>query len=228
MLSRIKRFLKNCVPSEKLPDEGEILLANAPAEFREAIAFLRPQDQIMAVRQMLYPLGLIELNIDQVHYMENPFHDYNHVFLDEQGRMNLSIVNGPIHQALQILQDEGEEELRRRYPETNYGQLIKIVQNEEFSPINYYGRLEKLISIYRSIETQGYLGPPSEQAYILVTEKPIEVSRMGYRINWRRYTVHSGHHRASVLAALGYKSFKAVLLKDLLDRESLELVDKPV
>lgn len=224
MIKKIKRLLRNPAPPTDFLDEDEIILKNAPSEFLEAVAFMRRQDQVMAIRQMLYPLGLIELKIDQVFFMENPFCDYNDVFGNKQGQMDLSVVNGPIRRAVEILQNEGEESLRRKFPDTDYGRLIQSVQGDRCTHANYYGRLEKLISIYKSVEANGYLGVGFEQAYIMVTAKPIEVTRMGFDIQWRKYTVFSGHHRASVLAALGYRSFKAVLLRDLLDRQFLGLI----
>lgn len=187
--------------------------------------------------------SLKKLNLDIVDVLETPIEtlnfelslDYHKVtsvfFIDKNEELNFQITNSPHYKLIMA------------YIEANYSTNDEIILNSEyfsfykkinergykinwFNPTQkhqvYYSdddilaKSKKFLKLYNNIKSEGYLGKNNLAFPILVLKKPLACTRFQLPItdNYCGFEILSGHHRASILAALGYEKIKVVVLED--------------
>jgi hypothetical protein len=193
-----------------------------PNEYINAFDPLNLKDQEIFIRNLLFPISFIKLKIDDVYWQEVNDIFMTDLFYRSDGSIDWHITNGPIYKLLKIYQEKGWDYVERIFPSSKYFEVKKRVQGPRFSKNSQLNALKSLIGTYENIKAGGYLFGRFSDCYISVLEKPFIVSRYGEKRSWKPFTVCGGHHRASILAALGYTNFRAVLLKDLLDKDDIK------
>jgi len=218
----LKRLKKEAKGSREIV--GESLAAS------DMLSLLPEREQVNLKRIGLQPVMMVNLPLDllQMQYRhELPMDDYLN---DGQGGINRSILNSSLYKVLKLYQARGMRYLKKNFMQLDYYRMFKSYGEVGYRYDWYrgktrlqfhwnderiWGKLKNFISLYRSIKRVGYLGGMYIKYYITVLDVPFEVSRYGLDFfEWKPYEIWGGHHRAAVLAALGYRSADVVLLSD--------------
>ncbi len=203
---------------------------NSHVEPHDLLKLLPEREQINLNRIGLQPLMIVEMPIDMMQMQYRHELPLDRFFVDEAGNVNRSILNSPIYNLLEIYQSKGMRYIKRNLEQLEYYRMFKSFGEVGFrydwyrgktridfqwSDEKIRGKIENFITLYRSVRRWGYLGGKFEQYFITVLDTPFEVSRLGLEFeNWQPFEIWGGHHRAAVLAALGYQYAHVILLSD--------------
>ncbi len=199
-----------------------------------------PERDIALLREnKLEPVGLIEVSIDDLYIQESFFVDMKDLFIDKTDKVNWHVKNSPIYEFLTLYRNNGWRYLSKGMARTRYYEMKRRVlefnHRNKTKGFSFWKRflknmifflfkkrrlrksIRRLINTYDSIKENRYLGGDFANYYITVLKKPFIVTKFGQKRVWKPYTIWSGHHRAAILAVLGYKNCRALLLKDTLE-----------
>lgn len=203
---------------------------NSHVEPLDLLKLLPEREQINLKCIGLQPVMIVELPIDFMQMQYRHELPLDRFFVDEAGNVNRSIMNSPIYNLLEIYRSKGKRYIKRNLRQLEYYKMFKSFGEVGFrydwyrektridfkwSDEKIRGKIENFISLYKSVRRWGYRGRKFNQFFITVLDMPFEVSRHGLEFeNWQPFEIWGGHHRAAVLAALGFQNAHVILLTD--------------
>lgn len=186
------------------------------------------QEQCSLADIGLHALEVLRVPIDKLHMQYR--HELRNAYglLDPKGQ-TCSIVESPLYKTLLVYKKRGFAALKRHFRDLDYYKMFKSFDGVGYK-INWANGLEqipfqwddrkilarllRMIAIYKSIQSEGYLSGRFQARYITALAVPFERSRFGRQFSWEPYELWGGHHRAAALAALGIQEAEVILLKD--------------
>ena len=174
----------------------------------------------------LEPLDVVEVTVDRLVHQRpvrcelisgcdaTPLGFLDRYFTDESGKADWRISRS-MH--ARLLQDHSKGRLPRDLTTTDYWrwhvQLHDAGINDR--PAEMIDRkVRGLISIYESIEEQGYVYG-GLNSYVWVLEQPLIQTRYNIAHYPDGLEIFDGHHRAAAAAVLGYETLHVLLLRDV-------------
>jgi len=129
--------------------------------------------------------------------------------LFSQKKPNYLLSESPHFELASLYIKNGSKWLEKNYKLTLYYKMCKYFLKK--NPVN---TTLKMIKICDSIK-KGYLRKGYENNYIVLLLEPFAISRYNREIEFLVPEIFSGHHRAAILLALGYKSVKVIIAEDV-------------
>ncbi|MDA8792868.1 hypothetical protein N9N67_06450 [Bacteriovoracaceae bacterium] len=205
---------------------------NFPVKLEENIFLNRKEYNTFLKLEVSFEKA-VTINLEELNFEKSiDFDSVSKVFFTDGETVNRNIIFSPHYKLIKLYQKIGDIDLIIKDLEsTDYykffmsfnkiGQKTNLIDPQQKHIVNYEradieDKVRKFIELYDFIMKEGYLSGRFKGNYICVLQQPFSLSRfqVPYNDKFSGYEIISGHHRASILAALGFMKVNVLLMKD--------------
>jgi len=146
-----------------------------------------------------------KIDLRSCYMQQRPNQPFNDMIMRDNGFIDLSMLNSPHLEIINLYIKHGEKWVKDNYHNTRYHKMLKLMGKDGFP--------HKIFKLFKSLK-KGYLRKKYAKEYIVVLEKPFAKSRYNRDVKNLVPEIWSGHHRAAILIALCQYEVKVLIADD--------------